>query len=283
LLVVLACSRPSPSGVALDGRIREPSGLTASTARPGVMWTHGDSGAANWLFAIDRRGRLLARVRVRGSHNVDWEDLTHDDEGRLWIGDIGNNDSVRRDLRVYRVPEPSLDEAVGTVRVERTVGYHFPDQHEFGDQRADFDAEALFWWQDQLWLLTKHRNDDFTRLYRFPALSGEVALEQVASFDLGASLEGPHQRRSGQVTAAEVAPDGRHWAMLSYDAVFVFATPSSGKGADLFDELVTRIGFDSSHTRQAEALAWDGEALVIVNEDRALFRIEDPLTRTHYP
>lgn len=282
--LLLGCSRPSPTGVALDRSIREPSGLTASPHDPAVFWTHADSGHDNVLFAVDASGKLLATAEVVGIDNVDWEDITHDDAGNLWLGDIGNNLSSRKNLAVYRIPEPASLTGVTQLHADLTVPFHYPEQHGFGDSALNFDAESLFWWQGSLWLLTKHRSDDLTRLYRFPQLDGsEVALEQVASFDLGPNVQPPRKDWSGMVTAAEVASDGKHWAMLSYDGVYVFATPGSGQGAELFGQQVAFIGFDMDVMRQVEALAWDGAALLIVNEDRAVFRIEDPLTRSKYP
>jgi len=283
LLSLAGC--PSPTGVAVDRKIREPSGVTASPLHAGVFWVHGDSGTDNWLFAIDRDGKLLARLRVTGVNNVDWEDITHDQQGNLWLGDIGNNDSSRRDLVVHRIPEPDPRSNVDQVRVDRSVAFSYPEQTEFGNRLADFDAESLFWWDDQLWLLTKHRSDDFTHLYRFPSLDGEpVELERVASFDLGASLQGGGRKPwTGQATAAEVAPDGKHWALLSYDAAFVFELPPAGAGAELFAWQITRINFDQDQLGQAEALTWDGAGLLIINEARHVFRVADPLTASSLP
>lgn len=285
LSIALACSKPSPSGVAVDRSIREPSGVTASPTHAGVFWVHGDSGTGNWLYAIDREGTRLTGLRVKGAQNIDWEDITHDDQGNLWLGDIGNNDSSRRDLAVHRITEPDPRAKLEEVQVDLSVRFSYPEQREFGNKLLDFDAEALLWWDGTLWLLTKHRSDDFTHLYRFPALDGEpVELERVASFDLGASLQaGERKPWTGQATAAEVAPDGKHWAMLSYDAAFVFELPRAGAGAELFDRRVNRINFDQEQTGQAEALTWDGETLLIINEDRHVFRIAEPLTATRLP
>lgn len=272
----------------MDWRVREPSGLVESPQRPGVFWTHSDSGGGNWLYAIDPQGQLLARARVKGAQNIDWEDITRDDAGYLWLGDIGNNDSQRRDLQIYRLPEPSLEQARGKVEVEFALPFYYPEQDSFGDPLADFDSEALMWWDAQLWLLTKHRSNDLTRLYRFPSLeppaSGEgLALEQVTSFDLGPFLHGERKPWSGQVSAAALGPDGKHWAMLSYEGVFVFALPPSGAGERMFEQLVNRVEFDQDKLRQVEAMAWMGEQLLIINEERAVFVIDEPLTRASYP
>ena len=45
-------------------------------------------------------------VRIENARNYDWEDISSDPEGRLYIGDIGNNDSARRNLAIYVVDEP---------------------------------------------------------------------------------------------------------------------------------------------------------------------------------
>ena len=58
------------------------------------------------VVAINALGRLIAEFPVEGATNEDWEDITIDDAGNLYIGDIGNNKNERDDLRVYRVPEP---------------------------------------------------------------------------------------------------------------------------------------------------------------------------------
>ena len=285
LLPLAACSRPSPTGVAVDRSIREPSGLTASPHHPGVFWIHGDSGTGNWLFAIDRNGSKLARLRVKGAENVDWEDITHDDRGNLWIGDIGNNESDRRDLVVHRVPEPDPHADIDEVRVDLSVPFSYPEQTEFGEKHGNFDSESLLWWDGQLWLLTKHRGDDLTHLYRFPSLDGEpVELERTATFDLGPSLDASQTKKwSGQATGAEAAPDGKHWALLSYDGAFVFELPPSGAGAQMFAKQVTRINFDQEQTAQVEAIGWDGAELLIINEERHVFRLAEPLTATRLP
>ncbi|NVB39398.1 hypothetical protein G6O69_16265 [Pseudenhygromyxa sp. WMMC2535] len=284
-----ACAKPSPTGVAIDRKVREPSGLVESAAHPGVYWTHGDSGNGNWLFAIDADGQLLARYRVSNAENIDWEDISRDESGNLWLGDIGNNSSERRDLAVLRIPEPAPagePGEVGKVLVDRELSFRYPDQQSYGRTHGDFDAESLLWWADTLWVLSKDRLDHATRLYRFPSLDAsedELVLELVDDFDLGPYLDEEPSEFAGRTTAADLAPDGAHWALLSYDAVYVFATPAPDSAASLLDELVNRVALDPSYVGQIEALAWDARGLLMCNEDRAVFRVEDPLTATRVP
>jgi hypothetical protein len=277
LALAPACRKSSPTGVQLDRRVREPSGIVASR-------THADSGRAAKLFAIDPQGALVAELSVADVENVDWEDIALDEHGRLWIGDIGNNSSKRKDLVVHRIAEPDPHAGLESVAVDHSVRFRYPDQDDFSDSRGPFDAESLFWWSGSLWLATKHRRDTLTVAYRFPQLDAdEVVLERVAEFDLGTQLgEGhPVSKFPGMATGAGVSADEGQLALLSYDAVFVFEL-AAGQ-ADPFAGKVNRIALDPSHVDQVEAVTWEGEQLLLVNEDGAVFRIDEVRTRQRYP
>lgn len=85
----------------------EPSGLVKSRLWPDVYWTHNDSGDGPRIFPVHRDGRIYPAERYGAAHgvhipdavNVDWEDITADDQGHLIIGDFGNSEkNDRRDL-----------------------------------------------------------------------------------------------------------------------------------------------------------------------------------------
>ena len=61
--------------------------------------------------------------------NVDWEDIAIDDNGRLYLGDIGNNGN-RLPLRaIYRLDEPDPDvEGEGPLHVTLSTYYRFADK-----------------------------------------------------------------------------------------------------------------------------------------------------------
>ena len=85
--------------------VGESSGLVASRRHAGVFWTVNDSGNDPVLYAISREGELIAAFPV-DAKNVDWEDLAIDDDGHLYVADVGNNDGRRTEVRVLRVDEP---------------------------------------------------------------------------------------------------------------------------------------------------------------------------------
>ena len=95
--------------------VDESSGLAAARLRKGVYFTHGDAGGDPVLYAVDIDGRYLGSHLVRGASLVDWEDLAagpcpDDGEPCLYVGDIGDNDSIRDTVVVYVVREPEEGE-----------------------------------------------------------------------------------------------------------------------------------------------------------------------------
>ena len=76
-----------------------------------MLWTHNDAGNDALIFGMDTAGKHLGTWRVANAQNVDWESIAtyKDPSGKcfLAIGDIGDNDEVRAELEIYRVPEPT--------------------------------------------------------------------------------------------------------------------------------------------------------------------------------
>lgn len=251
--------------------IRESSGLVASRRHPGIFWTHNDSGDAPRIFAITAEGRLVAEFRVEGAMHRDWEDITADRDGNLYVGDFGNNGNRRRDLRVYRIPEPDPAGGDGVAWADREIPFRYADQSAFPDRDArNFDAEALFWLDGGLAILTKHRSDTRSQLYRLPVapLPGgeERSLVPVAGLEMG----GEPARFFGNVTGADLHPEDRLLAVLTYSAIHLYL-PGDGTGPPFRE--VRRIELRRRRTRQAESIAWDGDDLLFGNEQGYLFRI----------
>src|SRR2546428_7880698 len=115
-VILLLLTLQSIPSVALTGtlhspRVKESSGIAASRAHPGVLWTHNDSGDDAYVHATDLAGTDRGVVRIRGARAVDWEDIAlgpcPTQEGAcLYIADTGDNDRTRKSVVIYAVPEP---------------------------------------------------------------------------------------------------------------------------------------------------------------------------------
>lgn len=250
---LVSCGRlPAP---VLD----ECSGIVASRRFPGVYWVHNDSGDRARFFAIDARGGLLAVVAVDGARNADWEDIAVDDSGHVYLGDFGNNRNLRRDLVVYVVDEPDPRASTGPIHVPvgRRLPFHYTDQSGFPDStRLDFDCEAFYWESGRLYLLTKHRSDVATTLYRLdPGAEGEQAIAPLGRLALG-----------GPVTGADASRDGTLVAVLTYRRVLLFERPATGR--DLLSGRRVSVPIEAG---QCEGICFDGDRLLVTNEQGGLF------------
>lgn len=200
--------------IPLPEAVRESSGLAESRRRPGVFWTHNDSGGEATLFAVDAGGRLLGTVAVTGARNRDWEDLAAGAcpaGACLYIADTGDNDARRRDVELYRVPEPEPG-APATAPAERMT-LRYPDRPR--------DAEALFVLPDgRIYLITKGRRNP-VELYRVP---GAFRAGATATLQRVSSLSAAEPGRINQVTGAAATPDGSRVAVRTYTGLYLFRT-----------------------------------------------------------
>ena len=110
--------------------IPEASGIVKSRRHPGIFWVHNDSGNAPLLFAVRSDGRIVRRFRL-GVPNLDWEDIAIDDQGHLYLGDIGNNArpaAAPGDLsdRRARPVVPEDEDRDRPLAATRTVSYVLP-------------------------------------------------------------------------------------------------------------------------------------------------------------
>lgn len=257
---------PEPAGRIEAAAVEESSGLAHSRQEAGLWWTHNDSGHTPHLFPMSDTGAVRgAPVLIEGAENVDWEDLAADDRGQLWISDLGNNRNRRRDLKVYVIDEPLRDGGIlpESVPVKRVLRVRYPDQQAFPPPDRNFDSEAIFVRDQILYVLTKHRSDADTKLYRLADDGGEAeqVLEYIQTFpDIG------------MVTGAALHADGRRLAVLTYTGVWLFET--DGKTERFLSGRVAHLPAAFRAWGQVEGIDWlDDETLLISNEQRDLFRI----------
>ena len=197
---LMVAQTDAPGKIKLPEELPEVSGLYY--ASQDSLWWHNDSGDQPRLILTDETGTLLHELKLPIQHK-DWEDITTDDRGNIYIGDFGNNANARQDLRIY-IMNPrtqALD----------SILFTYPDQVAFPppSPRANFDMEGFFWFRDSLHLFSKNRlraGNGFTKHYVLPARAGRYTAELRDSIYLPDRV----------VTAAAISPDGQTVALLSY-------------------------------------------------------------------
>ena len=246
--------------------VPECSALVASRRETRLFWALSDSGGPARLVPIRPNG-LNARadasgVEVTGAANLDWEALAADDAGNLVVADVGNNLSRRRELHLYVVPEPSPS-SPATLPARR-VAFAWPDQTQYPDPEQRHDCEAAFWHRGRLHLLTKHRRDTLTHVWRaeLPPAGDRAYLTQVGAFEI-----------RGMVTDAAVSPDGRRLAVLTYRMLWVFDL-SEKSDNPLAGPAQARALAAPAAQWQLEGCAWLDDATILLgSEEGAIFRV----------
>ncbi len=119
-----------------------------------------DGGNEPLLFILDLSGNITRKISVSNANNIDWEALAMD-ENYLYIGDFGNNMNERKDLCIYRINRSDVA-TLNEVRAEK-MSISYREQKEFppNDSERYFDAEAMTYFEGQLWIFTKNSTKPF--------------------------------------------------------------------------------------------------------------------------
>lgn len=248
--------RSSPSGNILEispeviGKlpvsIQESSGLWVENHNS--FWTHNDSGGSPVLYNLDSTGKILQIKRITNATNLDWEDLTSDDEGNLYIGDFGNNKQNRKMFQIYKIPNPRNFEQE---RIQANViEFSLPDQTLFPPNSANknFDIEAMISFNDYLYLFSKNNTipyNGYSKMYKLSNKPGKYIAQLVDSVYLGESYF------ESSVTGAALSKDYSHLILLSYSKLTIF---SCFEEDSFFSGRTTMLQF--SNISQKEALSF---------------------------
>jgi len=247
--------------------ITESSGMAAGRRRPGVFWTHNDSGDGPRLYALDAKGKHLGTVTVRGATSRDWEDIasfTLDGTPYLLIADIGDNGRRRKTCALHLVVEPNLPTTTQpattpratTTPVVRTLTF------TYGHGPADCESVAVDVPGRAIYLVTKTRRPPCT-VYRLPLLTikkpatapaAPIVAEPVGHLPLL------------MATAADISPDGRRMVVTTYGDAFEYTRGPT----DTWPDALRRRGRPIALPRrkQGEAICYgpDGRTIYLTSE-----------------
>lgn len=278
------------SGTIASPTLVEISGLAYSGTQD-VIWAHNDSGDAARIYAMSPDGDALTTYTLSGADAVDWEDMAlgpGPDDGveYLYLGDIGDNASIRPEIVVYRVPEPVVESSATEEALDTAVALilRYPD--------GAHDAETLL--SDpitgDLYVVSKDISGGPSGVYRAPAPHAPdtpITLELVGEIDW-ASIQLTTRIAPGAgalpvalpkiPTGGDIAPDGSIVAIRTYGSIWLWARDPAAPLATAFGAPPCEP--PSTIEPQGEAIAFtpDGRGYVTASEGANV-----PLNRFHAP
>ncbi len=237
--------------IKMPSAVNEGSGLMRSS-KDSTFWTLNDGGGKAEIYEINKKGKLLKIIPIPNTKNQDWEDISRDEKGHIFIGDFGNNENTRKDLVIYKISENQLD------KLEK-IHFHYADQKAFPPKKdLNFDCEAFFALGDSLYLFSKNRGDKSVKLYAMPSRAGNYALVPQERIFL-----------KTMVTGAAVSPNKKIFALLSYGKVFLFYIDNKGVS---FKKPLLCIKFAHKQTEGITFLT--DEIMMISNEQGEMFEVQ---------
>lgn len=221
----------------------EEASATEIVSGSNLIWTIEDSGNKNNIYGLDYNGKIVKDIDVSNSKNNDWEDLTSDDLGNLYIGDFGNNSRKRKLFTIYKVPKI---ETIKDKTEAEIINFTLPKTIK------SKDFEAFFLWKNYFYIFSKENKK--TMVIKIPNTVGN----QVAKFVCDIKFKGKNNR----VTGADINEKNREIILLNSDKAIKI---NNFKNDDFSTGVITLLDFE--HDSQKEGICYKDDFTVLITDE----------------
>lgn len=273
-----ACAKPSTAAEQLlgDSELREASGLAASRIAANRLWLLNDGDHKATLYALNSRGEPLARLKLRGKRNRDWEDLASFNwRNKPWllVADIGDNSAKHATSTLHFVEEPKLPKKFKKLKLKPVISVKF----SYPDGPRDAEAIAYDPLNEQILILTKRDRPGKLYTLSIADLFSSPKKKHIAQLvgdlpwagelpSLANLLLNPKRAVShGMATAMDISDNGLQAVVLGYQQAVLLRRNSSQTWAQ-----ATRQALPPHRLEQAEAIGFsrDNQTVYITSEGK---------------
>lgn len=241
----------------LPKKLKEVSGIALSQDQK-TIWAIEDAGNKNVVYGLNRQGDLINDVLVENAENNDWEDITKDAAGNIYIGDFGNNENDRQNLSILKLD--LKNDSQKSTKVVQTTKFHYEGQTEFPPKKSNllYDCEAFVEKDGSFYLFTKNRSKGFDGtflVFQIPNKEGDFEAKLIGKL----KLEGGYG--DAAITSAAINSKNEI-VLLTHKNIHVL----SGFTANDFNAAkIQKISLE--HNSQKEAVVFvDDKTLLIADE-----------------
>ncbi|WP_299885153.1 hypothetical protein [uncultured Lacinutrix sp.] len=221
----------------------EEASATETVIGSNLIWTIEDSGNKNNIYGLDTYGSIIKDIDISNSKNIDWEDLTSDESGNLYIGDFGNNSRKRKLFTIYKVLNvPSLEKKTKA----EIINFKLPKTIK------SKDFESFFLWKNYFYIFSKENKK--TIVIKVPNAIGD----QVAEFVCEIKFKGKHNR----ITSADINAKQREIILLNHDKIIKI---NNFKNDDFSTGTITLLDFE--HKSQKEGICYKDDFTVFITDE----------------
>lgn len=243
-IILMSCQTGKLKVIAdIDSELDEVS-ANEIVSQSDLIWVIEDAGNINNIYGLNASGTIVKDIDVSNAKNIDWEDLTTDDSGNIYIGDFGNNSRKRKLFTIYKINKIASIESSTEAEI---ITFTLPKN----DKSEDF--EAFFLWNGLFYVFSK--NDKKTKVYTFPNSIGN----HEASF----YSEYKFKEKNNRITAADISLDGKTIVLLNHDKVWEI---SGFEKVDFFKGTIKALSF--KHKSQKEGLCFKNAKTLYVSDER---------------
>ena len=236
--------------------------------------TFNDSGGEANLYEINAStGNITRTVTITNATNVDWEDITQD-ASYIYIGDIGNNNGNRTDLKIYKIAKNDYNGS-DDIAVAEIISYSYADQLDFNSNpnNTNWDAEGLISYGEQLLIFSKNWVDNMVNVYSIPKTNGTYSALLESSYNT-----------NGLITSAEISLNENIIYLIGYSnsqAPFMYTIHGiPNNSLDIFSGIISeKISNIVPLGNQVEAIALfeitPNQHRLYISNEKFIFSYED--------
>lgn len=214
------------------------------TASNRLLWIIEDAGNSNNLFALDEKGQLTNTIEILNSENDDWEDLTSDNLGNIYIGDFGNNSKERENFIIYKVSKPNANSNL--IKAEK-IEFELPKKMD------SQDFEAFFLFNGTFYIFSKE--DKKGTVISVKNISGKQDAKKVCDFNLDG--------KNDKITSADISEDGKTVILLNHEKLWKL---TNFKGDNFFGGTIEKLEF--GHDSQKEGIVFISDDQVLITDEQ---------------
>lgn len=243
----------------MPSNLKENSGIQSFTEN--ALWVIEDNGNKDVIYKINLKGEITDQFKVKNGKNDDWEDLAKDVHGNLYIGDFGNNGNDKKELTIYKLPNPEKEK--GDKIDAEQIEFSYPEQKKFPPKKDQllYDAEAFFHWNKFLYIITKNRTRPYNGkalIYKVPDTKGKYKAELIGEFTAGKDKD------ACSITSADISPDGKKIVLLSYGYLYIF---TDFELDNFYNGKKQRI--DLGVRTQLEAVCFKNDSTLLISDEKS--------------